>query len=206
VSARYEFIAGQEGRYPRSRMFVWAGVSSSGFYEWRGRAASATARRRAELKEVIAAVFDDSEATYGYRRVHAVLARSGIPAGPELVRQLMREMGLEPCQPRPFRPTTTIAGDAGAVPDLVGRDFTATVPGSKLVGDITYSAQRLVMCRWGEVSPSAWVIACRVTAHNQRSCRKARSRSPGWNRVVTGLGSPSFCRTASLAARSASRY
>lgn len=138
MSARYEFIAGQEGHYPRSRMFVWAGVSSSGFYEWRGRAASATARRRAELKAVIAAVFDDSDATYGYRRVHAVLARSGIPAGPELVRQLMREMGLEPCQPRPFRPTTTIAGDAATVPDLVRRDFTASVPGSKLVGDITY--------------------------------------------------------------------
>lgn len=138
MSAKYAFIAGQEGRYPRSRMFVWTGVSSSGYYEWRGRAASATARRRADLVAAITAVFADSDATYGYRRVHAVLARSGIPASPELVRQLMREHDLQPCQPRPYRPTTTIAADPAGVPDLVHRDFTADAPGVKLVGDITY--------------------------------------------------------------------
>ena len=54
------------------------------------------------------------------------------------MRSIMREEGLEPCQPRPFRPVTTIAGDAGDLPDLLERDFTATEPGTKLVGDITY--------------------------------------------------------------------
>lgn len=33
---------------------------------------------------------------------------------------------------------TTIAGDAAELPDLVARDFTATAPATKLVGDITY--------------------------------------------------------------------
>ena len=50
----------------------------------------------------------------------------------------MRELGLWPCQSRPFRPVTTIAGDVAATPDLVGRDFTAAAPASRLVGDITY--------------------------------------------------------------------
>ncbi len=59
-------------------------------------------------------------------------------AGDELVRRLMREMGLVACQPRPWRPVTTIAGDAATIPDLVRRDFTADAPGTKLVGDITY--------------------------------------------------------------------
>jgi putative transposase len=113
-------------------------VSSSGFYEWRNRPASATARRREQLKTIIAAIFEDSDGTYGYRRIHAVLARSEIAAGPELVRSLIRELGLVPCQPKPWRPVTTVAGDAGEVPDLVRRDFTATAPGTKLVGDITY--------------------------------------------------------------------
>jgi putative transposase len=35
-------------------------------------------------------------------------------------------------------PRTTISSDAGAIPDLVRRDFTATEPATKLVGDITY--------------------------------------------------------------------
>jgi transposase InsO family protein len=137
VSSKYEFIDGEEGNYPMVRMLEWAQVSSSGFYEWRCRPASATARRRQDLATVIAAVFADSDGTYGYRRVHAVLARSGIPAGPQLVRAVMRDLGLVACQPKPWRPVTTIAGDAAEVPDLLERDFTADAPGCKLVGDIT---------------------------------------------------------------------
>ena len=59
-------------------------------------------------------------------------------AGAELVRALMRELGLVACQPRPWRPSTTVQGQAGPVPDLVNRDFGAEVPGAKVVGDITY--------------------------------------------------------------------
>jgi transposase InsO family protein len=69
-----------------------------------------------------------------------------VDAGAELVRRLMRSLGLVACQPRPWRPVTTVAGDAATIPDLVRRDFTAAAPGTKLVGDITYSAQLAVMC------------------------------------------------------------
>ena len=59
-------------------------------------------------------------------------------AGRELVRKLMRELGLVACQPRPWRPSTTEQGAAGPIPDLVNRDFSAEKPGQKMVGDITY--------------------------------------------------------------------
>ena len=113
-------------------------MSRSGFHEWRDRAASATAQRQEQLKVLIAHIFADSDGTYGYRRVHAQLVRWGVDAGDELVRRLMRGLGLVACQPRPWRPVTTVAGDAAAVPDLVARDFTAAAPGTKLVGDITF--------------------------------------------------------------------
>lgn len=119
-------------------MCAWLNVPRSGFYEWRGRPNSATAERRERLKELITEIFHASDETYGYRRVHAELARRGVPAGPELVRALMRELDLVACQPRPFRPVTTIAGDASAIPDLVNRDFHADAPGVKMIGDITY--------------------------------------------------------------------
>jgi transposase InsO family protein len=61
-----------------------------------------------------------------------------VRAGAELVRALMRELGLVACQPRPWRPSTTVQGQAGPIPDLVNRDFGAEVPGAKMVGDITY--------------------------------------------------------------------
>lgn len=121
------------------QMCAWSEVSRSGFYDWRNKPESATMRRRAELKERVIHFFDASDGTYGYRRVHADLADDGIDCGPELVRALMRELGLQPCQPRPWRYSLTAADDtAHHIPDLVARDFTAAAPGTKLVGDITY--------------------------------------------------------------------
>jgi putative transposase len=119
-------------------MCAWLHVSKSGFHEWRGRPASATAERRENLKGLIVDIFEESDETYGYRRVHAALARRGVQARPELVCQLMRELGLVPCRLRPWRPATTVAGDAGVIPDLVARDFDAAEPGVKVVGDIAY--------------------------------------------------------------------
>ena len=71
--------------------------------------------------------------------MHAELGRRRISAGLELVRSIMRDQGLVPCQPRPWRASLTENdGSAGSIPDLVNRDFTAEAPGEKMVGDITY--------------------------------------------------------------------
>jgi putative transposase len=132
-----EFGAGGEG-FPVSKMCSWIGVSASGFYEWRSRPQSATAARRARLAALVGRAFELGRGTYGYRRVHAQLARWGERVSPELVRALMRRLGLVACQRRPYKLTTTADPAAAATADLVGRDFTAEVPGAKLVGDITY--------------------------------------------------------------------
>jgi putative transposase len=120
-------------------MCSWLQVSASGFFDWRQRPDSATAQRRERLATLILAAFRFSDETYGYRRIHAHLARAGVPCGPELVRAIMRELGLQPCQPRPWRVQLTEQdGREHHIPDLVGRDFTADRPGQKFVGDITY--------------------------------------------------------------------
>lgn len=140
------------------QMCAWAGVSTSGFYNWRSRPLSATAKRRAELRAVILQVFSDSQGTYGYRRVHAVLQRVSVQAEAELVHALMRELDLVPYQQRPWR-ATTIADDAApATPDLLARDFTADAPGRKLVSDITY------VHTWAGFLYLATVIDCHTKA------------------------------------------
>ena len=138
MSAKFAFIDAEKAQYPILKMCAWMGVSTSGFYEWRDRPTSATGRRRARLATLIEWIFTDSDHTYGHRRIHAALHRQGECVTPELVRAIMRELGLIPCQPRPFRPITTVTGDSGAIPDLLARDFHADAPGTKLVGDITY--------------------------------------------------------------------
>jgi putative transposase len=142
VSDVYEFIDAEyatgETAPGITRMCAWLEVSKSGFYDWRSRPESVMAKRQEKLKLLIKKIFDDSDGTYGYRRIAEQLARWRVPAGAELVRKLMRALGLVACQPRPWRPSTTRQGPAGPIPDLVHRDFTASVPGEKMVGDITY--------------------------------------------------------------------
>ena len=139
IDAGYATVATDTAAAPTvMRMCEWLQISKSGFYEWRSRPESATAKRREMLKTKIRALFKANDSTYGYRRMHAALARGGEQAGPELVRALMRELGLVPCQPRPWRPSTTRQGAAGPIPDLVRPDFSAARPGEKMVGDITY--------------------------------------------------------------------
>lgn len=113
------------------------GVSRSGFYEWLDRPPSAGERRRAELAGMIESVFVASGRTYGYRRVHAELVRGGVAVDDDLVRRLMGRARLRPVQVRRRRGLTVAGQAAEPIPDLVGRDFTAAVPGAKMVGDIT---------------------------------------------------------------------
>ena len=144
--ARYEFIDGEKAtvtatgakKYTIVKMCAWLEVSKSGYYEWWDRPQSATAARREFLSALIDKAFVDSDGTYGYRRIHAQLARWGEHASPELVRGLMRELGLVACQPRPWRHSLTEGGPSGPIPDLVRRDFSAEAPGTKMVGDVTY--------------------------------------------------------------------
>ncbi|MBT2273598.1 IS3 family transposase [Rhodococcus qingshengii] len=141
VVAKYEFIDSYDaGDFPATSIVDrcrWLEVSTSGFYHWRSRPQSATSKRRDVLAQRIRLFFDAAHGTYGYRRIHADLRAGGIECSPELVRSIMREHEMVPCQPRRFR-TTTESGDDGKVPDLVKRDFTADRPGMKFVGDITY--------------------------------------------------------------------
>ncbi|GAA3041741.1 transposase InsO [Actinokineospora globicatena] len=147
MSDRFEFIDAQHAAVdtdssvslPITRMCGLLDISRSGYYEWRTRPASATVTRRDELSRLITELFEASDKTYGYRRIHADLADQGVACGPELVRQIMRELGLRSCHPRPWRFVLT-AGDGQVhdIPDLLRRDFTAEEPGVKTVGDITY--------------------------------------------------------------------
>ena len=145
MTEKYEFIEAQYADEPAAcdaptimQICEWLGVSKSGYYDWRRRPESATAQRRELLKVKIGALFEANNEEYGYRRLHQALVRGGESVDDETVRQLMRQLGLVPCQPRPWRHSLTEQGPAGPIPDLVNRDFSAEKPGEKMVGDITY--------------------------------------------------------------------
>ena len=131
-------IEAEKAHYSIAWMCRMLGVARSSFYAWRHRAESPTAARRREVAGHVRRVFDESRRTYGCRRVAAQLARDGIEASVGLVADLMREQDLAAVQPRAYK-TTTVPGEHPVTsPDLLGRDFTADTPGTRLVGDITY--------------------------------------------------------------------
>lgn len=146
MSEKYAFIDAEYATLPAEgdapavvQMCEWLGVSKSGFYDWRNRPQSEAAQRRELLEIKVKALFEANNEEYGYRRIHAELVRGGESVDDETVRKIMRDLGLEPCQPKPWRHSLTEQdGEAGPIPDLVNRDFTAGKPGQKMVGDITY--------------------------------------------------------------------
>ena len=131
-------IEAEKANYPLAWMCRLLKVPRSSFYAWRNRVESPTAARRRELALLVAQVFADSRQTSGCRRVAAQLGRDGHEASVGMVAVLMRELGLAAVQPRAYKRTTVPGEYPVVIPDLIGRDFTATEPGVRLVGDITY--------------------------------------------------------------------
>lgn len=138
MSERYAFIDAEKAGFPIVRGCRLLEVSTSGFYGWRERPLSQTAIRRAEIAHAAACAHEESDGTYGYRRVHSELVDTGQIVSVHTVRRVMREQDLAGAQPRAYRVTTKQDPDAAAAPDLLERDFRSDQPGSRLVADITY--------------------------------------------------------------------
>jgi putative transposase len=110
-------------------------VSTSGFYEWRLRPASARDRDDAELANTIAAIHTASRQTYGVRRIHAELRHGhGVRIGHKRVWRCMALVGLQGVHRRRWRRPRPAAA---SWPDLVNRQFRAEGPDRLWVTDIT---------------------------------------------------------------------
>jgi putative transposase len=110
-------------------------VSTSGYYEWRGRAPSAREQTDRALSAQIVAIHQMSRGTYGAPRVHAELRLGrGVRCGRKRVARLMRRAGLQGS----FRRRGHGRRPAPAVhDDLVQRRFVAEAPDRLWLTDIT---------------------------------------------------------------------
>lgn len=137
---RFQFVADHQRRYGVKRLCTILGIARSSFYYWRATAADRAARQAADarLAARIRAVHRDSDGTYGVPRITAELREAGERVNHKRIARVMRGAGLAGMRLR-RRHRTTVADPAAAkAPDLIGRDFTASEPNTKYVGDITY--------------------------------------------------------------------
>lgn len=119
-------------------------VQRSSYYLWKSR----LGKRRISLEDeekvgiIIGQVFVKSRKSYGAVRVHDQLIKKGIEEySVKQVRVIMKQKGLFSVhcrRKRKFISTTDSRGNQAIADNLLKRDFVATAPNQKWVGDITY--------------------------------------------------------------------
>ncbi|MGW3692208.1 IS3 family transposase [Streptomyces sp. NPDC005125] len=138
--SRFQFVADHHDAFGVKRLCRILGLSRSGFYRHLAGsdARAGRARADAELAGRIMSIHTESDGTYGAPRVTAELQGAGLRVNHKRVERVMRKFHIVGLHLRKKVRTTVPASDAVPVPDLIGRDFTASAPNKKYVGDITY--------------------------------------------------------------------
>jgi putative transposase len=113
-------------------------VGRSGFYEYLKNKTSARTLENQYLKLKIKDIFMHNPSSYGSRRIRKLLQLEGIIISRRRVGKLMKQQNLYCKTKRKFKVTTDSKHNLPIAPNLLQRDFTATKPDKKYVGDITY--------------------------------------------------------------------
>ncbi|WP_454085467.1 IS3 family transposase [Georgenia sp. Marseille-Q6866] len=140
--SRFQFVADHSATYPLKRLCELLEVRRSSFYAWqagapaRAQRAAADAELEARIRKVHAA-----DNTVGAPRITAEL-NDGVPEAERVnhkrVARVMRSAGIAGYVKRRKVRTTIPEPADQKVLDLLKRDFTATAPNRRYVGDITY--------------------------------------------------------------------
>lgn len=132
--------------FPVAWMCRRLGVSRASYYRWaQPTGPTPTASRHAELSVAIQREFENSEQMAGRDQLTKILNNRGLKVAAGTVGSIMNAYGLRSRRMRAWKKTTVNDPEARAehirnhMLDTHGkRDFTAVVPGTRLVGDITY--------------------------------------------------------------------
>jgi transposase InsO family protein len=135
---RFAFIHRLRARFGIRRLCRMLVTDHSNYHAW-VRANIRRRKRGIDEQELLAWIGEIHTAypAYGAERVTRELKRQGVEVGRRRVARLMREHGIAGITRRKRRNLTKPDAAAAAVPDLIHRDFTAPMPGLKLIGDIS---------------------------------------------------------------------
>lgn len=134
----FAWIEERRTEYPVAVSCRVLGVSRSGYYAWRTRPPSDTARRRDRLAEQIRAIHGEPYLdTYGSPRMTRELNARGVGCGVNTVAKVMKESGIRAKATRRFVRTTDSRHRRPVSGNVRDRQFTASKPNEKWAMDIT---------------------------------------------------------------------
>jgi putative transposase len=128
---------GHAQQFPIGLMCRVLEVAVSGYYAWKTRTPGPRQQEDERLCGLITQTFHDGRSVYGSPRVHAKMQQQGVRCGRKRVARLMQRLQLS-AQAHTRKPrTTSRAQEHPVAPNRLNREFTATAPNQKWVGDIT---------------------------------------------------------------------
>jgi len=136
---RFRFVDEHRNAHGVKRMCDVMGWDRSGYYTWHKNKETRQQRvdKDEELALQIREIHTDSRGAYGALRITRALRVQGHVVNRKRVARVMRERHISGITRRKSRSLTKPDRTAPPAPDLIQRDFTAPMPGLKLVGDIT---------------------------------------------------------------------
>ena len=113
-------------------------VDRSSYYHWI-KAGCIIKREDKQLNNLIESIFVQGRKNYGTRRIQDKLKELyGLLLSRKRISDIMKSLGLRVNMKRRYKNTTDSNHNLPIVPNLLNRDFYASTPDTKYVGDITY--------------------------------------------------------------------
>ena len=135
---KYAFIQDHREEFSVDLMCKVLEVSSSGFYDWKGRDNSVKQAKRIALVATIQQVHAVSRKNYGSPRVFKALQSMGEKISKATVERLMRQNEIRAKTKKKFKATTNSKHSLPVAPNVVNRQFGIGQANKLWCSDITY--------------------------------------------------------------------
>ena len=113
-------------------------VNRASYYHWVS-SGSVVKKVDAKLNELIESIFTEGKSIYGTRRIQdRLLLNFGLIVSRKRISDIMKDLNLKVKMKRRYKNTTDSNHNLPIAPNILNRDFYASNPNEKYVGDITY--------------------------------------------------------------------
>ena len=136
---RFAFVAKHRQIWPMAWLCKALDVSASGFHDWLNRKPAKRTLENGSLLGIIRTSFQDSDRTYGARRVWRDVLAEGVSCGLHRIERLMHQNALKARPRRRKLPSDTGLRVINTIaPNILDRQFHALQPNRKWIADFTY--------------------------------------------------------------------
>lgn len=137
---KYRHIREHSGQYQLRLMCRALKVTPQGYHQWHARSPRRQERQQGEraLRDRVRMAYAMGRRTYGRIRIRRELKADGVTVSEKRIGRLMKAEGLRAKAALKFKATTNSKHTYPVASNTLNRDFAATQPNQKLVGDITY--------------------------------------------------------------------